>query len=266
MSCNSSIKIKEDTANKANRAIVETEDTSKGTSIENVKWVISSLDGQKTSNMEQNGEIIYFTLNPNGNRINGNSGCNTFMGTYTLEEGNRISFSQLASTRKMCLDAKINEAQILDIFNAADNYSFTNGQLELNRAKMAPLATFKKIEMDENPVIEKYWKLKTLAGKTVTMAENQEREICFTLKNDGRVIGFAGCNTINGEYTLEEGNRIRFKNMATTMKACPDVNVDEQAVLEVFNTADNYTINDDVLNLNVGRRSPLAVFETVYMQ
>jgi heat shock protein HslJ len=58
--------------------------------------------------------------------------------------------------------------------------------------------------------------------------------------------------------------RIGFSQMASTMKACPDVNVDESAFLKVFELTDNYTINDDTLRLNVGRRAPLAVFEAVY--
>src|SRR5690606_17800467 len=110
----------------------------------------------------------------------------------------------------------------------------------------------------ENLIAGKYWKLKTLDGKEVTMAENQEREIYFTLKaNDNSVTGFAGCNTLTGTYALEEGNRIRFSHMGITLKACPDVDVDESEFLKVFELADNYTINGDRLMLNVGKRAPL---------
>ncbi len=120
-------------------------------------------------------------------------------------------------------------------------------------------------EMDTNAITEKYWKLITLEGQKVTMVENQEREVYFILKTDEtKVIGFAGCNTFNGHYSLEKGNRIRFSQMATTMKACPDVAFNESEFFEVFEIADNYTINGDTLSLNVGRRAPLAVFEAVY--
>ncbi|MFD2907599.1 META domain-containing protein [Flavobacterium ardleyense] len=121
-------------------------------------------------------------------------------------------------------------------------------------------------ESSENTITEKYWKLTLLDGKKVTMAANQEREIFFTLKTDSnKVTGFSGCNTFSGEYTIEDGNRIRFKNMAVTMMACPDVAVNEGSFLEVFELTDNYTIVNDVLSLNIGRRAPLAVFEAVYM-
>ncbi|WP_027126385.1 META domain-containing protein [Gelidibacter mesophilus] len=234
-------------------------------SIEDTKWIITTLEGQDMSEREKNGQIIHFTLHSKDNRVSGFSGCNSFMGTYKLEKDNLISFSQMASTRMACPDTKINESQILSIFETADNFTISNGKLALNKVKRAPLAEFKKGVMDKEPIVEKYWKLKTLQGKDVKMADNQEREIFFTLKSQGnRVTGFAGCNTINGEYTLEEGNRIRFKGMLTTLKACPNVAINESEFLKVFELADNYTIVDDVLSLNVGRRAPLAVFEAVY--
>ena len=49
------------------------------------------------------------------------------------------------------------------------------------------------------------------------------------------------------------------------MMICPDVAVNESEFMEVFELADNYTIYNDTLSLNVGRRAPLAVFEAVYM-
>lgn len=64
-------------------------------------------------------------------------------------------------------------------------------------------------EPNDNTITEKYWKLKTLEGKEITMKKNQEREIFITLKtNENRVTGFAGCNTLSGDYTLEQGNRM----------------------------------------------------------
>lgn len=234
--------------------------------IENTKWVITTLEGENISGKQGNGQDIYFMLDSKNHRVTGYAGCNTIMGSYKLEAGNQISFSQMATTRMACPDAEINESEILKIFEMADNYTITNGQLALNKAKRAPLAEFKKGSMADNAIVEKYWKLKTLEGQDVTMGDNQEREIYFTLKTqDNRVTGFAGCNSISGEYILEEGNRIRFDKMASTLRLCPDVDFNESEFLKVFELADNYTIVDDVLSLNVGRRAPLAVFEAVYM-
>ena len=109
-----------------------------------------------------------------------------------------------------------------------------------------------------------HWKLVTLEGQPEQMAANQEQERYFTLNEaDNSLGGFAGCNGMTGSYALEEGMRIRFSNLGLTMRACPDVTVDEQALMAVFEQADNYTINNGTLSLNVGRRAPLAVFEAV---
>ena len=119
--------------------------------------------------------------------------------------------------------------------------------------------------LDATPITEKYWKLVTLEGQKVTMAKNQERETYFMLKNDqNQIRGFAGCNTFNGTYTLEKGQRIRFSPLVATLKACLDVDVNESKFFKVFELADNYSVNGDTLSLNVGRRIPLAVFEAVY--
>ena len=117
----------------------------------------------------------------------------------------------------------------------------------------------------DNVITDKYWKLITLEGQPVTMVEGQEREVFLTLKsNDKSVNGFAGCNTFSGNFTLEDGNRIKFGTIATTMKSCDGVK-NEHEFLQVLDQADNYTIVNDELSLNVGRRAPLAVFKAVEM-
>lgn len=117
----------------------------------------------------------------------------------------------------------------------------------------------------DSTITNKYWKLITLEGKKVTMAENQERETHFILRPEEHIItGFAGCNTFNGTYTLKDGWRIHFSKMASTLKLCPDVDVNEAEFLQVFELADNYTVHEDTLSLNVGKRAPLAVFKAVY--
>ncbi|MFD2786760.1 META domain-containing protein [Hymenobacter rubripertinctus] len=115
-------------------------------------------------------------------------------------------------------------------------------------------------------ILNKYWKLMTLEGQPVTMAPDQEREAYFVLRDSSRVTGFGGCNALNGGYELnEQQQRLRFTNLLTTLKACPGPDT-ERGLLDVLNQTDNYTLRGDTLLLNVGRRSPLAVFQAVYFK
>ena len=47
--------------------------------------------------------------------------------------------------------------------------------------------------------------------------------------------------------------------------ACDGVTI-ERTFLEVLEQADNYTIANGELSLNIGRRAPLAVFKAVEMK
>lgn len=263
LSCNSSKNTQIETTNtnseNPNSSVVNS-------NLENTQWTLVTLEGHEVHKLNDDDQEIQFTLNPDGNRVNGFSGCNTFMGTYTLSEGNKIKFSKMASTRRACPEAAIKESELINVFEMADTYVIAEGQLRLKVGNREALAYFKPTEMKGEPITEKYWKLITFEGQPVKMEKNQEREIYFILKTqDNNVTGFAGCNNFNGTYTLEKGNRIRFNQMLSTLKACPDVNVNESEFLKVFELTDNYTIKDDKLSLNVGRRAPLAVFEAVYL-
>lgn len=262
VSCNTTKKSNQTTT--GNSTNMSGNNTVTSEDITNSTWQLTQLEGAAVDQSDTEGDKIHFVLHGADSTVTGYSGCNIFNGTYSLEKGNRIKFSKMASTRMACRDAKVNENEVLKVFELADNYTINGEALMLNVGKRAPLAVFKKAAAD-NQIVEKYWKLTTLEGQDVQMSENQEREVYFMLKTDeNRVTGFAGCNTMTGTYTLEEGNRIRFSQMGVTMRACPDVDFNESEFLNVFNLADNYTINRDTLSLNVGRRAPLAVFEAVY--
>ena len=117
-------------------------------------------------------------------------------------------------------------------------------------------------------ITEKYWKLIEINGKPVAMDETMGSEAFIILKNeDQRVNGSGGCNTIFGTYEISEGNRIKFSQMATSMKACLNMDV-EVALKKVFDVVDNYTVSEDgkYLSLNRARMAPLARFEVVYLK
>lgn len=235
-----------------------------GEAIVGATWTLTTLEGQAVTSSPNQEQKIHFVLQEGG-KVTGFTGCNAFNGNYTLEEGNRIRFSKMATTRMACPDQAVNESEFLEVFELADNYTVNGNTLMLNVGRRAPLAAFTKNTMSTSDITEKYWKLTTLDGQPVTMAANQEREVYFILKaQDKQVTGFSGCNTFSGTYELEKGNRISFGQMLSTLRACPDVKVNESAFLQVFDQADNYTINGDVLMLNIGKRTPLAVFEAVY--
>ena len=120
-------------------------------------------------------------------------------------------------------------------------------------------------QRDQPAITGIHWKLVSLEGQAENMEESPEQERYIVLDTAGnRVSGFAGCNSILGTYALEEDMRIHFSNMGLTARLCPDGDIDEHAFMEVFALADNYTMVNGALRLNVGERGPLAVFENAH--
>lgn len=115
-------------------------------------------------------------------------------------------------------------------------------------------------------LVETYWKLTELMGKPIPAPATGEKEVHITLKKqDNGLQGFAGCNNLTGTYELKEGNRIVFSKVATTLMACPDMNLEDE-FKKALGSADNYSIKGDTLSLNKARMAPLARFQAVYLK
>lgn len=105
------------------------------------------------------------------------------------------------------------------------------------------------------------WKLVELNGKPVENNRDKDK-VCFIIieQKENRISGFAGCNSFFGTYELNQGNRIIFSKLGSTMMACPDM-ATETELMKVLETVNNYTISDNSLQLNKARMAPLARFE-----
>jgi len=115
-------------------------------SITETYWKLTELMGKKMSLLTQGHKEMYMILKKGTDRVQGNSGCNTFAGSYQLREPRRITFSQIASTKMACLDFDMNtETQFLSVLSQADGYYPKGDTLQLIRARMAPLAIFQAV-------------------------------------------------------------------------------------------------------------------------
>lgn len=224
-------------------------------------WNLATLNGETVAPLE-NGRLINLKLSTENNHVSGFSGCNNFMGSYTLE-GSSLEFSPMATTRKACMNQDFNEQDFLSIFSKVASYKIKDGQLSLLNTDKEVLATFNKD--NSSNIVNKHWKLKTLSGKTVKMGENQQKERFFTLKKENsKVAGFAGCNTFMGSYTLAPNNQINFAQMAATLRACPDSEVRDSDLLSALHKATHYEYSNDSLTLLDSEGTPLATFEAIY--
>lgn len=101
------------------------------------------------------------------------------------------------------------------------------------------------------------WQLTELLGDTLAT----DTRVFVHFSADGKVYGNAGCNQFSGSWGLEH-QRLRLGQMASTMRACPELQMQlEQVFLAQLALADNYTLADNTLSLNKARMAPLARFK-----
>ncbi len=117
-----------------------------------------------------------------------------------------------------------------------------------------------KISISQN-LSEYKWLLIELNGRPIsTIAENNLQPYIQFIGESYQVNGYAGCNQFTGSYTLKSGNAIEFSKMASTLKACSDMDL-ENMFFEVIEDAVEWRIYQGELLLGKSTNAPLMRFK-----
>ncbi|MEO6168354.1 MAG: META domain-containing protein [Chitinophagales bacterium] len=109
------------------------------TTLSQNNWQLFSMNGQKIT-VPDGGQIPTLTFDPQSMTVSGSSSCNSFSGSFTAEK-DALSFGNLAGTRMMCPDMKMETAFLSTIANAK-NFSIYESKLVLNDASGKQLMSF----------------------------------------------------------------------------------------------------------------------------
>ena len=110
---------------------------------------------------------------------------------------------------------------------------------------------------------ERDWKAIEVMGKEVKELEGTKQTPYLTLKNNGDITAFGGCNSIFGRYEFGMKNFIVFSELSQTERACEYTHYDADFI-EALTLGKQYNlIGEDKLHIMLGKRAPLAIFEAV---
>lgn len=113
------------------------------------------------------------------------------------------------------------------------------------------------LEKENFEIINKYWKLTELNGKTV---KTKKEAFIKLLPDDNHFTGNSSCNVMNGSFELSNSNDITFSKMLMTRMACLDDNVESEFV-GVFEEITNYSATSEELILKDATGNVKAKFE-----
>lgn len=112
--------------------------------VEGKRWRLIELRGQPVATDRD----ALLMLDAEGSVVSGNASCNSFTGSYAIKTGQRLRFGQNIATTKMACPDMSTELAFFEVLQLVDNYSLSDdGELSLNRARMAPLARFAPAEI-----------------------------------------------------------------------------------------------------------------------
>lgn len=164
------------------------------------------------------------------------------------ENGNEIVLQKEGDSQPQYVKVGENEVILLD------------GDAKIIEGEIGKAYHLNKASADVE-IENKFWLLKELGGKEISNQLHVKNLPHFVLQKEGhKIYGSTACNYFNGEYTLEEGNKISFTPLAVTKKACFEIDY-EIPFLKAINDAKSYKINGDDLTLFDANNKAIAGFE-----
>jgi heat shock protein HslJ len=97
-------------------------------------WKLVALNGKPLDPKPP--MVPEFTMIQDGSRIVGYSGCNRFMGTFSLSEDKLTVNGDMAMTRKACVKQANLESDFVKAIQSVDSWKITDGTLEFYRQKV----------------------------------------------------------------------------------------------------------------------------------
>ena len=195
--------------------------------------------------------------------LSGMSGCNSFFGSYQTD-GQMMSIGQLGSTRMLCFDDEIMkfENEYLTLLQDITAYATLGTFLTLYNENIESILLF-----EARPIVQMYNTLFELESFSVD-GEMQyvitDSTITFTVTEDGRISGNAGCNTYSTVATFDEydSSQITIAQAISTMMACIAEGIMEQesAYLAMLASVNSFDFDGTYLNLYDVNEEIVAIY------
>lgn len=190
-------------------------------------WAIETVDGKPAV-----GEQAPWLKFAENHRLYGNNGCNVLNGFYIYDRQDRsISFTDLASTMRLCHKEGITDTEIALALDGARSYSLSacdDGRYCLSLLDGAGNTIMTLMHQDFD-FLNGTWAVRQIEGIDI---DNPDIQLVFDMA-EGRVHGNTGCNVLNGsvDTDMEAANSLSFHTLATTRMACPEPNYQTQLIV-----------------------------------
>lgn len=212
----------------------------------NGEWNITEINGSAVVADEDRG-LPFIAFDTETGRISGNSGCNRMMGSFDVNaKPGSLDLKGIASTRMMCPDMTT-EKNVLNALGQVKTYQKAGkNKMYLCNESKRPVMMLEKKKTDVRlSILDGEWSIREVNGESVPSDMEKQPFMAFDVKKK-TIHGNAGCNVMNGgfETSAENARSISFPGVATTMMACPDMEL-EGKILKAINEVKSFDVLAD---------------------
>lgn len=205
-------------------------------------WVLKSLNGTEAKNLFE-GALPTLQFDFTEMKVYGTGGCNRYSGAFSLDEKNKFSAPDLATTRMLCTGANEEGQFLVEMMRPSTLYLEDDNLVFKADGETATLV-FEKGEPQAEPetIAQKLsgvWTLAKMNGKDVGEIFKGEGTRVPTLTFDfdnGRISGHGGCNGFSAPFQYDNG-LIIVSDVAATQMACPNLQGEGQYFKNLTDTS-----------------------------
>ncbi len=104
------------------------------------------------------------------------------------------------------------------------------------------------------------WHLVSFKGEEIQLKEAKSEHAYIEFNENFTILGYTGCNNLQGAYKLEDAQKIKFSQLINTLKACPEIET-ENEFLKTINSTASYAFEDHALVMYDKEHQKLATFK-----
>jgi len=213
--------------------------------LENATWRLTALPGQTLPAAQERNAV---TVNFEAGRVHGFSGCNQFMGSYTLQ-GGKLLLGTLGGTMMACAEPAMSiEQHFQKSFSGALNVTVVGNDLLLTPDNGGEALRF---ERQAPPRLEGVqWEVTGHNNGRQAVVGPMAGTRLTLMFQSGQISGSSGCNRFQGSFTVK-GNALTIHPLATTRMACEgSVMAQEQEFLSALQSATTWDIVRGMLDVH----------------
>jgi heat shock protein HslJ len=213
--------------------------------LEGPVWLLEELSGQDAARLAAARPALNVRFD--AGRVDGFSGCNRFVGTYTLA-GAELRLGTLAGTMMACAEPAMSlEHAFRGLLEGTLEHSIAEGRLRLT-SEAGASATLREQPAPSLEGVE--WEVTGFNnGRQAVVSPLLGTALTLSFR-DGAVSGAVGCNNFRASYS-SEGSRLEIGPAAVTTRACLGEGVmeQEQQFLAALAAATSWSLRDERLDL-----------------